>query len=238
MPSQNSTNPFYSSDQTTRSRRVLNETLDAHPDAILIGGWATWYRTRGPMSHDIDLIVNYPTLETIQSTTDDFSESHHIGGTKWRATIDGIHLDLYVPHRSTLGANLQLAVHKLIHYDEIVEGRRLLAVPAHTATKFAALLDRPHSLPGRKDRHEIRQLLDLEGAERTAQVIATASQRTPRQQHQLIHAAFDLLVADPTINRRERTRLRTIPRQWVGPPGPQMSPGTPTKSQTPPGPTR
>ena len=39
-------------------------------------------------------------------------------------------------------------------------GYRVLTSPARTATKIAALLDRPDSLPRRKDRHEILKLLE------------------------------------------------------------------------------
>jgi hypothetical protein len=51
------TNPFYSSEQTELSRAVLGEVVGAVPEAILIGGWGTWVRTGGPMSHDVDLIA-------------------------------------------------------------------------------------------------------------------------------------------------------------------------------------
>lgn len=234
MPSLNQPNPFYSSDQTSQSRLVLDKVLDANPDAILIGGWATWYRTRGPMSHDIDLIVDYAGLEAIRASAGDFSESHHISGTKWRATIEGIHLDLYVSHRSTLGANLQLAVDALVRYDDLVEGRRLLTVPAHVATKFAALLDRPHSLPGRKDRHELHQLLALPDADQTPAVIEAASKCTTEQRQRLLVKAFDFLTSDPDITRRQREDLRSIAHQWTRKPIPPHL----STDQVPPTPNR
>jgi hypothetical protein len=34
-------------------------------------------------------------------------------GTKWRSEVNGIHVDLYVPHQSTLGTRLQLPVSAL-----------------------------------------------------------------------------------------------------------------------------
>ena len=95
---------------------------------------------------------------------DELSESHHLAGTKWRGTWRAIHIDLYAPYQSRLGANLQLRVEALAPYAEAVEGRRLLSVPAHIATKVAALLDRPDSLPGRKDRQELLNLLALPGS--------------------------------------------------------------------------
>ena len=148
------TNPFYSSEQTEISRSVLGEVLAAVPGAVLIGGWGSWVRTGGPMSHDIDLIVSRQDLASLGTMTDDLSASHHLAGTKWRGTWRSIHLDLYVPYESRLGANLQLRVEQLQLQAETINGYHVLSAPAHTATKIAALIDRPDSLPGRKDRHE------------------------------------------------------------------------------------
>lgn len=91
------TNQFYSSEQTDLSRAVLGEVLAAVPAAILIGGWGSWVRNGGPMSHDVDLIVTRGELGILERIVDDLSESHHLAGTKWRATWRSIHLDLYTP---------------------------------------------------------------------------------------------------------------------------------------------
>ena len=104
------TNHFYSSEQTDLSRTVLGEVVAAVPAAILIGGWGSWVRTGGPMSHDVDLIVTRGELAILERMAGDLSESHHLAGTKWRATWRSIDLDLYVPFQSRLGANLQLRV--------------------------------------------------------------------------------------------------------------------------------
>ena len=173
------TNPFYSSEQTDLSRAVLGEVVAAVPDAILIGGWASWVRTGGAMSHDIDLIVTRAELEQPEAMVDDLSESRHLGGVKWRATWRDIHLDLYVAHQSQLGTNLQLRVEKLAPYVEQVNGYRVLNIPAHTATKVAALLDRPDSMPGRKDRYEILRLLRAPQAARTPLIMLAAWRVTP-----------------------------------------------------------
>jgi hypothetical protein len=208
------TNPFYSSEETEQSRAVLDEVLAAVPGAILIGGWGTWARVGGPMSHDIDLIVTRGELAQLRRLVDEFSESHHLAGTKWRGTWQGIHLDLYAPYQSKLGANLQLRVEALAPYSEIVEGRRLLQVPAHVATKVAALLDRPDSLPGRKDRQELHALLALPGASGAPTVIKAASARTGEQVASLIDRTFEFLAGQSTLNRQDRARLRQLGQHW------------------------
>lgn len=208
------TNPFYSSEQTEQSKAVLEEVLTAVPGAILIGGWGTWARVGGPMSHDIDLIVTRGELAQLGQMVDELSESHHLAGTKWRGTWRDIHLDLYASYQSRLGVNLQLRVEALAPYAEVVEGRRLLRVPAHIATKVAALLDRPDSLPGRKDRQELHSLLALPDASSAPAVIAVASARTPEQLAALIDRTFEFLAGEPTLNRQDRAALRQLERCW------------------------
>ncbi|MDA8374075.1 MAG: hypothetical protein M0Z91_07510 [Actinomycetota bacterium] len=208
------TSPFYSSDQTDQSRIVLDDLLSAVPNAILIGGWGTWARVGGAMSHDIDLIVSRDDLTLIGGMVDELSESGHLGGTKWRGTWRGIHIDLYAPYSSRLGTNLQLLVERLPRHAELLAGRRLLSVPAHIATKMAALLDRSHSLPGSKDRYELLKLLALPTASSAPQVIKEASSRTTTELATLIDRSFELLQSDPGVNRNRRAGLRSMAREW------------------------
>lgn len=207
------TSPFYSSEQTDLSRAVLGEVVAAVPDAVLIGGWASWVRTGGAMSHDIDLIVSRAELDQLAAMVDDLSESRHLGGVKWRATWRDIHLDLYVAHQSQLGTNLQLRVEKLIPHVERVNGYRVLSVPAHTATKIAALLDRPDSMPGRKDRYEILRLLTAPAAARTPAVIREASARNAEQLNTLTDAAFGFLAQGQ--NKKSQAVLRRTAMAWT-----------------------
>lgn len=208
---------------------MLDEVLAAVPDAILIGGWGTWVRTGGPMSHDIDLILDRAQLAVLEGMVDDLSVSHHLAGTKWRATWRSIHLDLYVPHQSRLGANLQLRTERLAVHQEHHGPYRVLTIPAHLATKLAALLDRPDSLPGRKDRHEILALLTEPTTASTPQVIADTSARTGDEQRILITKAFEFLAADSSLNRAGRDRLRRTAKTWLqhlpaAPPTPESGP--------------
>ena len=216
------TNPFYSSEQAELSKAVLDDLLAALPGAILIGGWGSWARVGGAMSHDVDLIVTRAELAQLGTMVDELSESHHLAGTKWRGTWRGIHIDLYAPYQSRLGANLQLRVEALAPYAEAVEGRRLLSVPAHIATKVAALLDRPDSLPGRKDRQELLNLLALPGSAGAPGVIKAASARTPAEVAALVQRAFVFLSGQPGLGRQDRARLRQLAQHWqlAAAPGP------------------
>ena len=166
------------------------------------------------MSHDIDLIVSRQDLALLGTMADDMSASHHIAGTEWRGTWRSIHLDLYVPYQSRLGANLQLRVEQLEVYAETLKGYRVLAAPAHTATKIAALLDRPDSLPGRKDRNEILQQLADPATASTPTVIGLASARSPSEVGTLIARAFEFLAGEPELGRRGRLRLSQTNTAW------------------------
>jgi hypothetical protein len=225
------TNPFYSSEQAEQSKAVLDDLLAAVPEAVLIGGWGTWARVGGAMSHDVDLIVSRPELAQLGAMVDELSESHHLAGTKWRGTWRGIHIDLHAPYQSRLGANLQLRVEALVPHAEAVGGRRLLSVPAHIATKVAALLDRPDSLPGRKDRQELLNLLSLPGSGGAPAVIKAASARTPTEVAALIERTFAFLTGQSELTRKDRASLRQMAHQWqlVAGPGPSSDlPSTPS----------
>ena len=228
------TNPFYSSEQAEQSKAVLDDLLAPVPEAILIGGWGTWARVGGAMSHDVDLIVSRAELNQVRGMVDELSESHHLAGTKWRGTWRGIHVDLYAPYQSRLGANLQLRVEALVPYAEVVEGRQLLSVPAHVATKVAALLDRPDSLPGRKDRQELLSLLALPGSAQAPAVIKAASARTATEVAALIERTFAYLSGQPELTRKDRANLRQMAQHWqlMAGPGPSSDlPSTPSSNR-------
>ena len=130
-------------------------------------------------------------------------------GTKWRAEANGIHVDLYVPHQSTLGTRLQLPVERTPPHAVSLAGRRVLDAPAHLATKLAALLDRPDTLPGEKDREEVWLLLRTEAPDpgQLASVLGASALRGSA-----LTAAVDEALGhlrDLPLSRPERAWLRT-----------------------------
>jgi hypothetical protein len=203
----------------------LGETLDP---SILIGGWATWMRIGGDafFSKDIDLIINSPALRTtLRETLDDYSESRHHGGMKVRGTIDGIHIDAYVPHESELGTNLRLRVEVLAeHTDpESIQNWILLNGEAHTISKIAALLDRPESEKGRKDAHEVLAMLFPNRPSNMPEIDpayairilfeATGGPMDDIPAH--VERAFALLAEIGEINKKRRRELDTVAKTWV-----------------------
>lgn len=206
---------FYPSELTDRSRSVLSRVHATVPEAVLIGGWGTWVRTGGAMSHDIDLIVTRQQLEVIARLTDDLSDSRHIAGRKWRASIEGIHLDLYVPYESKLGQHLQLRTERLVERRAQVDDWMVLDLASHLATKVAALLDRPDTTSGDKDREEILALLALDVNPRDGvKVIHQASEESPDRVDRHIREAFRYL-SDLDLDRTQRPWLSGLAREWA-----------------------
>ncbi|MGQ0671208.1 MAG: hypothetical protein ACT4PO_16365 [Actinomycetota bacterium] len=200
---------FYPAEYTDASRRVLDQFLDDFQDAVLIGGWASWARIGVVQSHDIDVIVGPEVLSLIEKRYGPVTASTHMGGKKWRAEFERIHLDLYVPYQSRLGSRLKLRVEALPPHAERVDGWLLLALPAHLATKFAALLDRPDSEPGEKDRMEIWRLLQQDIAPDDVAGVLRASEASGLQVVAAVRDVFTFL-ADLQLDRAERQRLRGL----------------------------
>lgn len=206
---------FYPREYTDVSRRVLDRFLEDIPGAILIGGWASWARIGVLQSHDIDVIVGPETLPLIEERYGHLTLSTHVGARKWRGQAGRIHLDVYVPYQSRLGARLKLRVEGLVPYAEVVEGRRLLAIPAHLATKFAALLDRPESQPGEKDRIEIWELLAGDASPEQVGQVLRASEASGLEVVAAVRDVF-VFLGDLELSRPERQRLRTLGAAFAG----------------------
>lgn len=200
---------FYPREYTDASRRVLDRFLEEFPEAILIGGWASWVRIGVLQSHDIDVIVSHETLPRIERRYGQLSVSTHIGARKWRGQVERVHLDVYVPYQSRLGSRLKLRVEELVPYAEVVDGRQLLAMPAHLATKFAALLDRPESLPGEKDRIEIWELLARASSPEEVSRVLRASDASGLEVVAAVRDVF-VFLGDLELARTDRQRLRTL----------------------------
>jgi hypothetical protein len=198
---------FYPPELTQLSERTLGEVLAVVPEAILIGGWASHFRVGTARSHDIDLVLQPHGLD-ILSARWPVTKTTHLG-TRWRSEVNGIHIDLHVPHQSTLGTRLQLPVSVLPRHAVRLEGRLMLDAPAHLATKLAALLDRPDTLPGEKDREEVWLLLRAEAPDpgQLAGVLDASALRGSA-----LTAAVDEALGylrDLPLARAERSWLRT-----------------------------
>lgn len=209
-----------SDDELGRVQGLLDHLgYDLEP-SILIGGWATQMRVGGDVSRDIDLIILDQGLrQKLREILPDYSENAiHSGGRKGRGTKDGVHVDAYMPWESALGSKLRLRVEKLIDHTEAapMKGWRLLNIHAHTATKLAALLDRPGTEKGEKDAREIDRLLRSgAGPIETIAVLLEATGGDPELIPGYIEQAFELLPTLASVNKQRRRELAQERRVWV-----------------------
>ena len=154
---------YYPLADTERSWAIYLDVHASYPNAILIGGWASWLHTKAARSHDIDLIVDAACLNDMKVALN-LTDNYNFGTEKWRGEYDGIHLDVYVTYRSRLGTRLQLPVEHLVAHRLDIEGYPTLTKEALLVAKAAARLDRPDTLPGRKDADDMTRML-LDGSE-------------------------------------------------------------------------
>lgn len=188
--------------------------------SILIGGWATQLRVGGEISKDINLIINSDSLRLkLKTVLSDYSENHHHGGgKKVRGTVDGVHVDAYIPHESVLGQKLKLDVATLAKHTEsdVVRGWLLLTIEAHLVTKFAAVLDRPDSEKGSKDAREIVALIQKGvDSSQCIQILFEASNCPAEKVLESLKRIFELLPDLARANKALRDELANLRREWV-----------------------
>jgi hypothetical protein len=190
---------------------VLRAFLAEFPDAVLLGGWASYLRTQADKSHDIDVIVDHATLSMLAARYELVSSSH-IGGKKYQMELHGVEVDIYPVYQSKLGQRLRMPVEVLAAHAEPVSGFKVLSPEAQFVAKMAALLDRPDSLPGDKDRREMWKLATLrEGLDldKVARIVSRSPHSHP-QQLALIEETFRLLEETDTLNKRDLGLLRRL----------------------------
>ncbi|SCX05190.1 hypothetical protein [Candidatus Aquiluna sp. UB-MaderosW2red] len=200
--------------------RALLDRLghDLEP-SILIGGWATFIRVGGEISLDIDLITSQQSRHKLEQLMTDLSSSHNHQGRKLRATIDNVHLDIYLPYESQLGDKLRLKVEVLAEYSDDLKFEKwtLLCIEAHISTKMAALLDRHFSEKGKKDAREILALLKLENVDPTvaAEILGRASSVSIEDLPVMIGNAFDLIRTIIPLSKIEQKLIASTRKSWI-----------------------
>ncbi len=211
--------PSLDEDESGTIRALVDRLGHDLEPSILIGGWATFVRVGGEISLDIDLIASQESRHKLEQLMTDLSPSNNHQGRKLRATIDNVHLDIYLPYESQLGGKLRLKVEVLAEYpDELsFEKWTLLRLEAHIATKMAALLDRHFSEKGQKDAREILALLKLEGVDPAvaAEVLDRASTVDIEKLPAMIGDAYDLIGNIIKLSKADQKLISAVKKSWV-----------------------
>ena len=204
------------SDETIR--HVLDHVGRDLDPSILIGGWATHLRVGGEISHDIDLIVTPSSRYLLDSVVENLTDNSVHQARKFRGEVEGVHLDIYVPHESQLGARLKLKVEALAEYvdADTAPPWLLLTIDAHFVTKLAALFDRFRSEKGTKDAREILALLK-EGVDPALalQILAEATDGPPADIPGYVDEMFRLIPQLVKLSKTDQKAIMQWRREWT-----------------------
>ncbi len=121
-------------------------------DVIVIGGWAVYLLTKTLKSRDIDIIVDY---ETLQRISQEFGIKKNMNLRKYEAVVEEISVDIYVPYFSRLA----IPVEELKNYTLTVEAIKIVKPEALLILKQQAEIERANSVKGQKDRADILNIL-------------------------------------------------------------------------------
>lgn len=179
---------------TEKSWKLLQELKRKFP-FVLIGGWAVYLWAHTHKSKDINIIVNFDTLEQLKKAYD-LRKHEHL--RKYEIRQEEIDVDIYVPHYSQLALPLETVETAQIEGFTVAKPEYLLIL------KQAAELDRAASEKGEKDRIDILSLLfncsiDLE------------HYRALLQRHKLVHFRQRLQEIVRTFS--DQRYLNLTPRQ-------------------------
>lgn len=135
---------------TDRSWSLLQE-LRKSVDFVLIGGWAVYLLTKTMKSKDIDIIVDFENLSKLK----DFGIRKNDKLKKYEADLDGMDVDIYVPHYS----RLPIPPEEIVKETNFVEGFNLPKPEVLMILKQQAEIARRNTVKGQKDRIDIIALL-------------------------------------------------------------------------------
>ena len=142
---------FWNDISTDKSWNVLIDLAKKY-DFIVIGGWAAYLHTKTLKSKDIDIVVNFDTLEKI-GMEHQLKKNSNL--KKYEIVISEISVDIYVPFFS----NLIIPVSSLEEYYISMEGIKVVAPEVLLILKQQAESERKDSVKGQKDRIDIVSLL-------------------------------------------------------------------------------
>lgn len=146
-------NDYYQEIITKRSWEILIN-LKKTINFILIGGWAVFLYAKALKSKDIDIIVDFPSLDKLRQLFD-LNKNERL--KKYEVKEGGIDIDIYLPYFSNIG----LPIEKILKYKETREGLTVVRKEILVITKLAAYSERLSTVKGEKDKIDILSLLFL-----------------------------------------------------------------------------
>ena len=143
---------FYHDLITEKSFEAL-QNLRRRFEFILIGGWAVFLYTKTLKSKDIDIVLDYDELAKIK---DELGISKNERLKKYESKVDGISVDIYLPHFSEIGFPLE----EIKNHCRSLEGFTVPSPEVLLILKTYVLRERRGTTKGRKDLLDVFSLLD------------------------------------------------------------------------------
>lgn len=192
---------------TEKSWQILQQ-LKRQYEFILIGGWAVYLYSHQLKSKDIDIIIEYETLEQLRQA---YALQKNDRLKKYEIHLEEIDVDIYVPFFSNLG----LPVAEIKAYGQTIEGFVVPKKELLLILKQKAWRDRRGSLKGEKDEVDILSLV--------AQEIDWKSYRQQINYYQLQTYSNDLIdllhhrtaVAELGLNAHHYAKLKKSIQQQL-----------------------
>ncbi len=152
------TKEFWNNEVTQASWKKLNE-LRGQFDFILIGGWAAYLWTKAHKSKDIDIVIDYTTLDSLRGRFT-FVKNERL--RKYEIREGSFDIDVYVSHYSKLAVPVEV----LSQHTTKIEGIKTVSAEMLVILKQEAEIDRGASIKGRKDAIDILTVLVYSGFDR------------------------------------------------------------------------
>lgn len=148
----NKTAEFWPELLTAASWQKLQELKKELKTFVVIGGWAIYLWTGMHKSKDIDIIIDFKTLENLRKK---YSMNKNMQLNKYEIKFDKFDIDIYVPYFS----KFVLPMNELIKSKTVVQGFTTLEPEALLILKQSAEIERRGSVKGEKDAIDILSLL-------------------------------------------------------------------------------
>ena len=148
---------FWNDEVTDASWKTLVQ-LNKNIKFVLIGGWAVYLYTHLEKSKDIDIVVDYDALKSIENV---YELHKNPKLSKYEVKMEKFDIDIYVPHYS----KLTVPPEDILGRTRSVEGFTLPVPEVLLILKTGAFISRNESIKGQKDVVDILGLLIHSGIE-------------------------------------------------------------------------
>jgi hypothetical protein len=145
---------FYHDLITEKSFQILKK-IKKNLNFILIGGWAVFLYTKSLKSKDIDIIIDYKELSELKKK---FTIAKNQRLLKYEIKIEGIDIDIYLPHFSKIG----LPITKITENTQTIESFIVPLPEILLILKLYAWNQRKGSVKAEKDLIDIFSILQKE----------------------------------------------------------------------------